>query len=45
MRSALWSGESANVPTAGQFIAEMKAGFDAEGYDAAYPEYAKGRMW
>lgn len=47
MRSALWASgdESGEVPTAGQFIAEMKAGFDAEEYDAAYPEYAKGRMW
>ena len=45
MRSALWGGAGADVPTAGQFIAEMKAGFDAEEYDAAYPEYAKGRMW
>lgn len=47
MRSSLWRSEdeSSHVPTAGQFIAEMKAGFDAEEYDAGYPEYAKGRMW
>lgn len=47
MRSALWNGEdeSSQVPTAGQFIAEVKAGFDGDEYDRDYPEYAKGRMW
>lgn len=47
MRSALWKSEdeSDHVPTAGQFIAEMKAGFDTGKYDADYPDYAKGRMW
>ncbi|MFT4959836.1 MAG: PPOX class probable FMN-dependent enzyme [Paracoccaceae bacterium] len=47
MRSALWKSgdESGETPTAGQFIAEMKAGFDAGKYDADYPQYAKGRMW
>jgi len=47
LRSALWTSEneSSQVPTAGKFIAEVKAGFDAEEYDEAYPEYAKGRMW
>lgn len=47
MRSALWTSddESDRVPSAGQFIKEMKTGFDAETYDAGYPEYAKGRMW
>ena len=47
MRSRLWTSgdESAGIPTAGQFIKEMEAGFDAETYDAGYPEYAQGRMW
>jgi len=33
------------VPTAGQFIKEMKQDFDAESYDSGYPDYAAGRMW
>ncbi len=47
MRSALWAGEdhSAAVPTAGAFIKEMQAGFDAVAYDEGYAEYAKPRMW
>jgi PPOX class probable FMN-dependent enzyme len=46
LRSELWSGEAApEVPTAGDFVREMDAGFDAESYDAGYPEYAKSRMW
>jgi PPOX class probable FMN-dependent enzyme len=47
MRSKLWTSgdESAHVPTAGQFLKEVEASFDAEGYDAGYPEYARDRMW
>jgi PPOX class probable FMN-dependent enzyme len=47
MRSGLWSrgDESAQVPTAGQFIKEQDRAFDGETYDATYPEYAKTRMW
>ena len=45
MRSALWSGEAPKVPTAGQFVRERQADFDAEGYDTGYAEYAKPRMW
>lgn len=47
MRSKLWVGadQSDSVPTAGEFIREMQAGFDAETYDRQYPEYAKSRMW
>lgn len=47
MRSKLWSSgdESAHVPTAGEFVKEMKADFDAESYDSGYVEYAKKRMW
>ncbi|MDQ2094422.1 pyridoxamine 5'-phosphate oxidase family protein [Rhodalgimonas zhirmunskyi] len=45
MRADLWGGGRAEVPSAGQFIREMQADFDAESYDAGYPEYAKGRFW
>ena len=47
MRSKLWAADSQDVrvPTAGQFIKEMSAGFDAAAYDSGYPEYAKERMW
>ena len=45
MRAELWNGATPEVPTAGQFIKEMKSDFDADGYDAGYPEYAKGRLW
>ena len=47
MRSRLWTSgdESQNVPTAGSFVKEMQSDFDAEGYDAAYADYAKPKMW
>jgi len=47
MRSGLWTreGDAEGLPTAGQFVREMQAGFDAEGYDAGYADYARGRMW
>ncbi|NKX43031.1 MSMEG_1061 family FMN-dependent PPOX-type flavoprotein [Roseicyclus persicicus] len=47
MRSGLWTrgDESGGLPTAGQFIAERDAGFDAEGYDLGYPDEAPRRMW
>ena len=45
MRSGLWSGEEVAVPSAGDFLREAKDGFDAESYDAGYPEHAKERMW
>lgn len=47
MRSRLWQAgnESDRVPTAGEFLKELDAGFDAEGYDSGYGEYAKDRMW
>lgn len=47
MRSALWKSddESAGLPTAGQFIREKQATFDAETYDTGYAESAKDRMW
>ena len=46
MRSALWDrDDSAGLPSAGDFIKEMDAGFDAETYDRTYPTEAPGRMW
>lgn len=46
-RSQLWAEPGAidDLPTAGQFINEAEAGFDAEAYDAGYDSYAAGRMW
>jgi len=47
MRSGLWEGrdEGGLVPTAGDFIKEMKADFDGTAYDQGYAESAKARMW
>ncbi|MDV7143805.1 pyridoxamine 5'-phosphate oxidase family protein [Tropicimonas sp. TH_r6] len=47
MRSRLWSrgDESDSVPTAGAFIRARDDGFDAEGYDTGYADYARDRMW
>ncbi|PWK60177.1 MSMEG_1061 family FMN-dependent PPOX-type flavoprotein [Roseicyclus mahoneyensis] len=46
MRSGLWTrDDSAGLPSAGQFIAERDAGFDADGYDLSYPSEAPKRMW
>jgi uncharacterized protein len=46
MRSRLWSGEPApDLPTAGQFLRDADADFDAESYDSTYPEAAEERMW
>lgn len=47
MRSRLWEKceEQAKVPTAGDFIKEFQAGFDAQSYDDGYADYAKNRMW
>lgn len=51
MRSELWqaaTSEADNVqtlPSAGEFLREVEAGFDATAYDEGYPEYAKDRMW
>ena len=46
MRSELWSGEHvADLPTAGQFIKEQQAEFDAQDYDENYAENAQARMW
>lgn len=47
MRSQLWAPvtEKPGIPTAGQFVKEMKQDFDAKSYDEGYAEYAAGRMW
>ena len=47
MRSKLWQpeGQDHRLPTAGQFIKEVNAGFDSETYDTGYAEYAKDKMW
>ena len=47
MRSRLWVSDNnhEDLPTAGQFIKEIQDGFDADSYDAYYPEYAKDKMW
>ena len=47
MRSKLWGAgtESADLPTAGDFVKEQQADFDAKSYDSGYEEYAKTRMW
>ena len=47
MRSRLWTSgdESTGVPSAGDFIGEVRDGFDARAYDEGYADYAKDRMW
>ena len=47
IRSELWSegDRSAEVPSAGDFVREVDAGFDGASYDAGYAEYAKSRLW
>ena len=47
MRSQLWepNEKALSLPTAGDFIKEHNADFDAEGYDSGYEAYAKERMW
>lgn len=46
MRSELWTAAPRrDLPTAGQFVKEQQADFDAEGYDASYDARARTRMW
>ena len=47
MRSQLWSAGDPGgaVPSAGDFLAEVRAIADAATYDAAYPDYSGPRMW
>ncbi len=46
MRAGLWTRDDADgLPTAGEFIQEMKADFDGASYDAGYSDHARGKMW
>lgn len=47
MRSELWNGQdnSAGLPTVGQMLAEVEAGFDGDAYDADWPGRAAKTMW
>jgi len=47
MRAGLWAGndQSGALPTAGAFVKEVDAGFDADTYDDTYEASAKDRMW
>lgn len=46
MRSGLWNGApTEKLPTAGQFLREVEADFDADAYDSGYVENSKPRMW
>lgn len=47
LRSRLWSSEdeSAELPTAGDFIKAFQQDFAAREYDETYAERAKERMW
>lgn len=46
MRSELWGGQGVDsLPTAGDFLKEQEAEFDAKTYDDTYAEYAKSKMW
>lgn len=47
MRSRLWQSgdESQSLPSAGEFIKEIKSDFDAQAYDDGYAEYARNKMW
>lgn len=46
MRSEIWSASHrTDLPTAGHFIKEQQAEFDATGYDDGYAEHARAKMW
>jgi hypothetical protein len=47
MRSRLWQSgdEGQALPSAGEFIKEIRADFDANSYDDGYEEYARDKMW
>lgn len=45
-RADLWArDDSADLPTAGAFVKEQKADFDADAYDAEWPGRAARTMW
>ena len=47
LRSGLWTAgdQSAGLPSPGDILAEMQAGFDGKAYDAAWPARAARTMW
>lgn len=47
MRSELWSvqQDTADLPSAGDFLKEQEAEFDGSTYDLTYEDSAKGKMW
>ncbi|OCW57930.1 pyridoxamine 5'-phosphate oxidase family protein [Hoeflea olei] len=49
MRARIWDREAwpaaGSVPSAGSLLKQLKAEFDAESYDQAWPERAKATMW
>lgn len=47
MRAQLWASgdQSEGLPTVGDMLAEVKAGFDGAGYDRDWPARAKGTLW
>jgi PPOX class probable FMN-dependent enzyme len=47
MRAGLWRGQDTHValPTVGDMLAELKAGFDGKTYDAEWGGRAKDTMW
>lgn len=47
IRAGLWDPENRprNLPTPGEALRELKAGFDAEAYDQAWPGKAAKTMW
>jgi PPOX class probable FMN-dependent enzyme len=47
IRARLWTAgdESAGLPSVGEILAAMKAGFDGSAYDDEWPRRAAGSMW
>ena len=47
MRASTWKAgdESVGLPTIGDMLAELEAGFDGEAYDAAWAPRAAKTMW
>lgn len=47
MRAKTWGSDddSAQLPSIGDLLAEQEAGFDGEGYDAAWADRADQTMW
>lgn len=47
IRSELWTAgpQAAGLPTVGDMLAEIRAGFDGAAYDAQWPDRAARTMW